>query len=67
MSVFAREIRRGTWEEDIATARAAIMVIREPTEAMASVLDDEEADRALQDPDWRRIVWRAMVDAALKP
>lgn len=45
-----------------AQARAAIAAMREPTAAMIdAAVEDEGAD-----PEWARIHWQVMIDAALK-
>lgn len=36
----------------------------EPTDEMVEILDDpDEADRVLQNPYWRKLIWRLMVGA----
>lgn len=66
--------RRGSkavWEEDIATARAAIEAMREPTDAMkeamtAAALDSEYGALRYEVPDEEiQRVFTAMIDAAL--
>ena len=65
MNCLPGEVNPKEWQEEV---RAAILAIREPSEAMVEAGDEEEylmnVESVPAGDRWRR-VWQAMIDAAL--